>query len=193
MNFHGLIVTHAPFLSFRMQRGDFVALTDRLARRPLWVHGLFVLFGITVMAGSLFASVDGDLLRLVDLVTVIGKGEAPLWIYPLLAAGPLLTTLRRPWYRLAAGRIYRKSALADRELHYRFTSDAVEGGTPEIQSRYLWAAVRGVIETPEHAFLMLSRREAVILPRRATPQPEDFEALLAFARSRIVANRATKA
>jgi len=193
MNVHGQHVTHAPSFSYRMQRGDFVALTDRLARRPLWDHGLFVLFGIVVMAGFLLASVDGEVPRFLDLLIVIGRGDAPLWLYPLLAAGPLFTILRRPWYRFAAGHIYPKNALADRELHFRFTSDAVEGGTPEFQSRFLWAAVRDVIETPEHAFLMLSPREAVILPRRATSQPEDFEALLAFARSRIVANRATKA
>lgn len=193
MNLHGPIVTHAPSFSYRMQRGDFVALTDRLSRRPLWFYGLLVLFSLAVMAGALFAAVDGVPERFLHLLTVIGKGEAPLWLYPLLAAGLLPVALRRPWLRLSAGRIYSRSALAERELHYRFTSDAVEGGTPEIQSRFLWAAVRAVVETPEHAFLMLSRREAVILPRRAAPQPEDFEALLAFARARIVASRAAKA
>ena len=88
------------------------------------------------------------------------------------------------------GHAYGRNALADRQLTYRFTSDAIQGGIPEVQARFPWNSIRRIVVTPEHALLLVSRRDALILPRRIVETEEDFDTLLAFARARIAAARA---
>lgn len=185
--------SNALHLSYHMQRSDYVALTRALVGRSFW-RPLLILAGFYATVFCFVMAAVGDAGTPLDVLTVIGTGQAPLWFYPILLIGPVLAFLRPYYLGLIAARLYRRNALADKHLRFTFKSDAIECDTAEIQSRFLWSAVKAIIETPAHAFLMLSRREALIVPRRALPTPEDFEELMSFSRARIVANRpATKA
>lgn len=187
--FRGPAVGDVFSYSFTMQRSDFLALSRVLAGRSFW-RPLFILaFYFAVIAGGILAGVGGDTAAFGEVARQIGTGTAPVWIYPLLLLGPLLVLMRPLYQRFLAGHAYRRNPLADRRLAYRFTSDAIQGGIPELQSRFPWSAIRRIIVTPEHAFLTISRREALIVPRRIVETDEDFETLLAFARARIAAAR----
>jgi hypothetical protein len=175
--------------SFTMERGDFLALNHVLAGRSLWRPLFILVFYFAVIAGGVLAGVNGDTAAFGEVARQIGTGTAPVWIYPLLLLGPLLVLLRPAYQRFLAGHAYRRSPLADRRLAYRFASDVIQGGIPELQSRFPWNTIRRIIVTPEHAFLIISRREALIIPRRIVETDEDFDTLLAFARARIAAAR----
>lgn len=175
--------------SFTMQRSDFIALSRVVSRRSIWSPLLILVFYFAVVAGFVLAGVNGDMAAFVEVARQIGTGKAPAWIYPLLLLGPLLVLLRPFYLRFLAGQSYRRNVLADRKLTYRLTSDAIQGGIPEVQGRFPWGAIKRVIVTPEHAFFTISRREALMIPRRIFAHDEDFETLLAFARARIAASR----
>lgn len=176
--------------SFTMQRGDFIALSRAASRRPILSPLLILMLYFGTVACFVLAGVNGDTAAFVEVARQIGTGKAPVWIYPVLLLGPLLILLLRPFYlRFLVGQSYQRYVLADRKLTYRFTSDAIQGGIPEVQGRFLWSAIKRVIVTPEHAFFTISRREALVIPRRIFADDEDFETLLAFARARIAAAR----
>jgi hypothetical protein len=176
--------------SFRMERSDFLALNKVLRRRSVVVPTVILFLYFGGVAAFILAGLDGDVAAFAVVAMQIGTGKAPLWLYPLLLFGPLLVLLRPFYLEFLAGQVYRRNVMADQQLTYRFASDAIQGGIPEIQGRFLWRAIKRIIVTPEHAFLTLSRREALIIPRRAVSTDEDFETLLAFARARITAARA---
>jgi hypothetical protein len=173
-----------------MQRSDFLALNKVLRGRAIVTPLLILILYFSAITTLVLAGVDGDMAAFTEVARQIGTGKAPLWIYPLLLLGPLLVLLRPLYLEFLAGQVYRRNVMADQRLTYRFTSDAIQGGIPEVQGRFLWRAIKRIIVTPEHAFLTISRREALIIPRRAVPDDEDFETLLAFARARIAAARA---
>jgi hypothetical protein len=180
-------------LSYRMERHDFVALTNALTRRSIWRPILIIVVWYLAIGCFMLAAI-GDSGSLQDLLMVIATGQAPWWFYPVLLIGPALALLRPYFLTLVAARVYPRNALADKTLRFTFNSDAIEGGMPEIQSRFLWSAIKSIVETPAYAFLLISRREALIVPRRAFATPDDYDALISFARARMVANRpATKA
>ena len=190
MNLRGPTVDDVFSYSFTMQRSDFLALSRVLARRSFWSPLLLLLFYFAVIAACVLAGVNGDTDAFAAVVKQIGTGHAPVWIYPLLLLGPLLVLLQPIYRRILAGHAYGRNALADRQLTYRFTSDAIQGGIPEVQARFPWNSIRRIVVTPEHAFLLVSRRDALVLPRRIVETDEDFDTLLAFARARIAAARA---
>lgn len=180
-------------LSYRMGRDDFVALTQALTRRSIWRPILLVIVWYVAL-GCLVMAAIGDAGSFQDVVMLIAQGKAPWWIYAMLLIGPALALLRPYFLGLVARRVYPRNALADKDLRFSFNSDAIEGGVPEIQTRFLWSAIKAIVETPAHGFLLISRREALIVPRRAFATAEDYEALISFSRARMVANRpATKA
>jgi hypothetical protein len=173
-----------------MQLDDFLAMSRALGRRSIWTPVLILVLYFGIVAGFVLAGVGGDIAAFTEVVRQISTGKAPVWLYPLLLLGPLLVLLRPVYLRLLARQVYRRHVMAERNLSYRLNSDAVQGGIPEVQGRFLWSAIKRLIVTPEHAFLTLSRREALIVPRRAFATDEDFGMLLAFARARIHAARA---
>jgi len=89
---------------------------------------------------------------------------------------------------LTAALIYRRNAIAEREVTLEFDGAGVQGGTAGLFSRIGWSAVRRVIETPRHLFIAISRREALIVPRRAFRHDDEYRTLAGFVRARIAAS-----
>ena len=51
-------------------------------------------------------------------------------------------------------------------------------------ARFGWAAVTRLVETPRHLFIQVSRREALIVPRRAVANEDVYNNLRGFVRAR---------
>ena len=172
---------------YKMQRGDYVALTRTMGRKSprrtaleIAAYVLAVILAIGLAAGTLEAA--GPVLGM------IASLRAPWWLYPLLVAGPLLTLLHPHYLGLIAAIVYRRNAIADRDVVLEFSGAAIEGGMTGISSRVGWTAVQSLIETPTHLFITVSRREALIVPRRAFGHDEEFRTLLGFIRARVAAS-----
>ncbi|HHY50701.1 MAG TPA: YcxB family protein, partial [Alphaproteobacteria bacterium] len=102
----------------------------------------------------------------------------------LVLLGPALLLLA-PWItRLVAAALYRGSALADREVSLHLTADGIEGGATDLYARIGWAAVTRLVETSRHLFILISRREALIIPRRAVPNEDHYSTIRGFIRAR---------
>lgn len=177
--------SHAKFLytvSYRMERGDFVALTRVLSRRRAWRLVLELalyfgaLFGIAAMAGG-----PQNVLRtLGSFVT----GPLFLAYLPLIFVGPVLLVLTPQITGLLAAMAYRRSDMADREVTLQITAEGIEGGSADLYARVGWAAVQRLIETPTHLFLQISRREALLIPRRTVPNEDQYNNIKGFIRAR---------
>jgi hypothetical protein len=57
----------------------------------------------------------------------------------------------------------------------------IETVTPEIRSHVAWGGIKRVIDAKDHLFLTVSRREALMLPKRAFTDAADFERLRQYA------------
>lgn len=170
-------------VSFRMQRGDFVALSKALARpepRPtairIAVYLALLLVGAWIAAGSPDALL-ATLAETFAFPTILLYG-------PLIAAPPLLLLMTPQLAGLVAASIYRRNAIADRDVTLHLTAEGIEGGATDLYSRVGWAAVDRLIETPSHLFIQISRREALLIPRRAVPGDDVYANLKGFIRAR---------
>lgn len=179
--------TPAFRVKYTMQRRDYVALSTTMSKKPpirtlveIAFYVVVVLMTVLVATGSLEAASSG--LR--TLLTL----RAPWWVYPILGVTPLLMLFHAQIMGLIAALIYKRNAIADREMVLDFTSEGIEGGVTDLYSRIGWNAVRKLIETPTHLFVAISRREALIVPRRALPHEDDYRTLLGFIRARAAAN-----
>ena len=176
---------HAKYLyslSYRMERGDFVALSKVLTRqKPGRVLLELVLYFGALLAIAAFAGGPQNLLD------TLGRFAAsPLFFgyLPLILLGPVLLLLTPQITGLIAALVYRRNAMADREVTLHLTAEGIEGGATDLYSRVGWAAVLRLVETKTHLFMQISRREALFIPRRAVPNEDQYNNLKGFIRAR---------
>jgi hypothetical protein len=174
-------------ITYRMQRSDHLARVSVLTRRPLshtltmaaLYYGLLLLL-LLIGAGSL----EAFAVRLWQLLTTPAIIEA----LPYILAGTLLLVPSSWLAAIAAALAFRRSGIADLEITLDITADGIEVKLPDRMSRVDWAAVRRLIETPTHLFIQLSRREALIVPRRVFADEDHYKAALGFSRARLAAS-----
>jgi hypothetical protein len=170
-------------VTYRMERSDFVALNRVLTRRsPSRVAAeLALYFGLLL---AIVAVNAGSPERIPGLLADIFDFPTVLYFVPLIFFGPLLL-LAIPWIMgLRAALLYNRNAVADKEVTLHLTAEGIEGGPTELYSRVGWAAVVKLIETPNHLFVQISPREALIIPRRAVPNEDVYNNLKGFVRAR---------
>lgn len=170
-------------INYRLQRRDHVARVIALSRRPLArTVGLAALYCGLLLLSLLFrmGSVDAFAAELQRLLTV----PAIFDVLPYLLPGLLLLVPASAYAALLGSLAYRRSGLAGAEIVLDLTADGVAAGIADRASRIAWSAVTRLIETPDHLFLQLSQREALIIPRRAIGDPADYENLVGFIRAR---------
>jgi hypothetical protein len=168
---------------YRMERGDYVALTQALRRQKpghLAIE-LAVYFAALIGVGVLVA---GSLDNLLFGLQASLRFPQVLLLLLLVFAGPVLALLTPQLLGLIAAAIYRRHYIADREVTLELTVEGIEGGATDLYSRVGWAAVNRLIETPKHLFIQISSREALIIPRRAVPIEDTYRNLLGFIRAR---------
>lgn len=174
---------HLFSIGYRMQRGDYVALTGVLTRRrpERVVAELCLYFGLLLAIVAIAAGSPGRVLPTLD--ALVRSRDFPVGLAVVLLGPALL--LVAPWItRLVAAAIYRRHAMAGREVDLHLTADGIEGGATDLYARIGWAAVTRLVETPRHLFILISRREALIIPRRAVPDEDLYNNIKGFIRAR---------
>jgi hypothetical protein len=176
---------HAKYLytvSYRMDRGDFVALTKVVTRQKPWrvVLELVLYFGALLA----IAALTGGPQNLLDTLGRFVTGPLFFVYLPLILVGPVLLLLTPQITGLIASLVYNRNAMADREVTLHLTAESIEGGATDLYSRVGWGAVLKLVETPAHLFLQISRREALFIPRRAVPNEDQYNNLRGFIRAR---------
>lgn len=89
--------------------------------------------------------------------------------------------------RLTAVLTYRKFVHAEQEVVVVFTEEGIYSKTRDMEGRVGWGMVQRVIETPRYVFLAVSKREAMVLPRRAFETPEQLAEALDFVLAHVPA------
>src|SRR5690606_22762851 len=168
-------------ISYRMERGDFVALTRHVtARRPrlialgIVVITLWVALLIFIDAGS-FENLPQYLAD--HLVMPLLIVHLPLY---LLGVVVILGTPRISAF--IANFTYPAYPNADREVVLDLTAQGIEGG--ELYPDIGWAALKRITETPTHLFLEVSHQQTLVIPRRAIDNEDTYRNILGFIRAR---------
>ena len=60
------------------------------------------------------------------------------------------------------------------------TEDGLAERGPKSEHRFAWSAVQKVVVSPDHIFVFLSTLQGIIIPRRALPEPQAAESLIAL-------------
>ena len=178
-------MNHAKYLyslGYRMDRSDFVALSKVLTRqKPIRVVLELALYFGALLA---IAAVAGGPQNLLDTLGRFMASPLFLAYLPLILLGPVLLLLTPQITGLIAATVYRRNAMADREITLHLTAEGIEGGATDLYSRVGWGAVLKLVETPSHLFMQISRREALFIPRRAVPNEDQYNNLKGFIRAR---------
>lgn len=178
-------MNHAKYLyslGYRMDRSDFVALSKVLTRqKPIRVVLELALYFGALLA---IAAVAGGPQNLLDTLGRFMASPLFLAYLPLILLGPVLLLLTPQITGLIAATVYRRNAMADREITLHLTAEGIEGGATDLYSRVGWGAVLKLVETPTHLFMQISRREALFIPRRAVPNEDQYNNLKGFIRAR---------
>jgi hypothetical protein len=175
-------------ISYRTTRADYVALCMAMMRDPWRRIVIEIAIYLALVAITLFAASNFDTATFMRVLGDIASFAAPWWLYVLLVAGPLLALAHPQWVALIAAFTYNRNAIADKDVALSFDGNGIVTTAPNLVSHLAWDAIIRVIETPTHAFLAISRREALILPRRAFADEHDWKMLLGFIRARLAAN-----
>lgn len=170
-------------ITYRMERRDYVAMTAALAQ-PASARLAFEIAGylaIVALAGLAFAGSTTAYARaLADAFSL----PLALLTVPLVLAGPLLLALRPRIAGLVAALLYKRHAMADRDVTLDLNIEGIGGGASDLYSHIGWGAVTRLIETPSHLFIQISRREAMALPRRAVANDDQWRNIVGFIRAR---------
>lgn len=168
-------------LSYRYLRSDFVAMSLALSRpslaKRLLVVGGYYAFLVAIAYALIWWHGPKGLTPL-NLVP-----ELPLWawIFVIVASALLLA----PHWLLTspmAAMIFSSNAVANQQLEFTLNERGISTRVIdlEITSQIGWAAVQRLIETRHGLFLTISRREALVLPRRSFDGTGNYDAIKGF-------------
>lgn len=166
-------------LRYTAELDDYVAL-----HRTQW-HGLSLVPGLILLAIMfllvVFAQAEGDIELFGDMLQWIFTGQYPLSTYLSFLAIPALIALvwaMRPWI---IRRMMSVFPLIGRPVAVTVSDSGVSGGAEDLNQHVGWTAVRQIIRTPTHIFILTMPRGGMILPRRAVDSETEFDALHRFA------------
>lgn len=166
-------------ITYRFERHDFVAMTRALTHRPFRRRLVMIVAWIAVFLIFLFFF-TGSVGRFQSTLVTFSLQYAPALLIFALAV-----LFGHHFWAMTAAWVFKNNALANRDVELSFGQSGVEGGTTEVRYKIGWEAVKKIIETNTHLFLALSKREAVIVPRRAFSSDDAYHAARDFIVSRI--------
>jgi hypothetical protein len=159
-------------VTYRFERRDFVAMTRALTRKP-WTWGLAaVALWLVLVLVLVLLLLSGRFEFLEHGIRVVVIDYLPLWV---IGAAALLFGAR-----LSAAMVFRNIAYANQEIELLVRPSGIESRTKDIQAEIAWTAVKKIIETSTHLILAISKREALIIPRRAFASDDDYQAARGF-------------
>jgi hypothetical protein len=171
-------------VEYRMERGDYMALSAMLTRRPASRVAIELAIYVAALLAIAFITAGFSFDRMLGAIGgLFALPSGFLWV-PLVLAGPVLLLSTPTLTGLIAALIYKRNAIADRDIVLHLTAQGIEGGSSDLYFRIGWAAVNRLVETPKHLFIQISPREALIIPRRAIPNEDTYRNLAGFIRAR---------
>jgi hypothetical protein len=175
----------SPFeVTFNMERADHVALCLAMQRKRRFRVFAEAVGALLIVPAAVLVATAGNFSATIEALRDVATLHAPWWIYPLILAVPALVLQQKLLVTVRARRAYHRYAIADREMRHSFETDGLETILTNFESWISWHAIEGIIETSDHLFLAISRREALILPRRAFATDADYRRLLGLVRDR---------
>ena len=169
---------------FTYERSDYAALIDAM-RRERWglrtilttmlVSAVVLIVGLTSKNWTQFVATMHDLATLnsVPLVYVV--------IFGALLVIALLPQILK-WRALQA---YSSVVAAHKQVELSLDEAGFSSATKGRQGRVDWSEVPQVFVLPDHLILVISRREAVCVPKRAFANAMEFTAAAALARRKV--------
>lgn len=162
-------------ITYRFERNDFTAMTRAMTRRPWTRKVAMVAVWFLVVLVFLFLFRAAALEFLDPFVRTILLDFLPLWVIGILA---LLFSSHL--MGLSAALIFKHNALACQDIDLLLRKSGIESRTSDMRAEFTWGMVKKIIETDSHLFLTLSRREGLILPRRAFASDDAYRAARDF-------------
>lgn len=170
--------------SYTFGDADQNALVGALLR-PLWQFRLIMLaVWLAYVTFLLWAARPQAPLwtSLVDFATF----QDPEWLVYGIAGAFLVVFLLLPDLRRMRGRrIYRKTLIANSVNAFEIGEDGIKFSAPHRVAMVEWPLIKRVILTDERLFLLLSQREAFVVPRRAFADAADYAAVVALAQRKV--------
>ncbi len=170
-------------LTYQMTRADYAAMFRALMGRPWWHRWVMLVGWIALwLAVMLFSSPSME--QFWRAIGYIWEGRAGWGFY----AGLLMLPLLFFWEDLAAfanGVSFAKNEIAKKPTTVRVDHEGVRLSVAEVSSQVGWSAIVKVIETATRLFLVISARQAVVLPRAAFASDAEYAAARAFVLERI--------
>ncbi|WP_416408390.1 YcxB family protein [Agrobacterium rosae] len=105
----------------------------------------------------------------------------PFWFLPLL-----LVVFSDQLAGLIAVLVFKTRAAANKEIVVTLSDHGVRARSADINSEISWKGIVKAIETQTHLFLALSKREALILPRRGFASDADYAEGVALVRANLI-------
>ncbi|MDB5530879.1 MAG: hypothetical protein JWR51_3982 [Devosia sp.] len=172
---------------YTITRDDYLAMVRTLDQPQRGVRTILVTAWI-----SLFVLIMGLMSKnwpqfvqaVTDLVTF---NEVPFSVYGVLLAGLVLIALMPNLTLLRAMRLYRGLSIADQHVDIVIDEAGLTTSVPGRSSQLEWSVFRRVVVKPKHLFLVLSRREGMVVPQRAFSNAIEFEAVKALAQRKMPA------
>lgn len=167
-------------IEFRFSRGDWVALSTAVAKRPLGFRLMTVSAAVSVMLvvmSFLSGSGAGGGSMLADALRG-GNEWYPMFALFAVLSAALLFRHRVIGFNAAAS--FGRMPLADKTLTVELGETEVHTTSEGLDWRFPWAAVSRVIETPRHLVLATGGREGLPIPHRAFADAAEFEAVRSF-------------
>ncbi|MBV6658355.1 MAG: YcxB family protein [Devosiaceae bacterium] len=172
-------------VSYRYTRADYVQASLLMAGRPLSRR----LLDVAVYFGLMLAAAVAVLVYHGEELSVLAEavGIITWWGWVLIFAGAAF--LFAPEYFITwpiAAATFKSLSVAGSMVHVQLEDAAIGTQTenPDTQSTVAWSAIKAVKENQHGLFLALSKREALLLPRRAFAGDADYQAAAALARRR---------
>ncbi|MDQ8033932.1 MAG: YcxB family protein [Bordetella sp.] len=173
-------------ITYTLTSRDYAAAMRALLHTPWWQR--LIPLGACVIALWAFTAMRAGIYNPVVIAELVYR-HGPAWL-PAAALGLLLLGLSGPWIGGAMTAMYfRQLAAANATLHITLADDAVTSRASIGSSVIPWHTIRRVLCTRESLILALSKREAVILPRRGFVSDAAFAAAHDYALARLAASR----
>jgi hypothetical protein len=164
---------------------DYVALQrahfslSPLGRLGRWRKYLFAVVMV------LFFNLANVLWWSFDLVTDL---TASVVAFPTIVLGAVIgefvgKALLALWARL----LFLRLSVANQDCMHTFGEEGITSKYGDIEVRLPWRSIKNVLETKDHLFLSISRREMIFVPRRALPSDKAAAAVARYIRSNVAA------
>jgi hypothetical protein len=178
---------HSIPIAYQFSQGDYLALTKAMGPPP-WqqiLRLLIVWLAMVVVLALVLANRSGNFATgLLDFVTFQAK---PAIVYPIIEGVLVLIFLAPVFTRISARRLYKTLSSAGQAITGRLDAAGAHTAMQGVQSSLDWSIVQRLILTEDHLFLVFSKREALVIPKRAFQSPAALDEALALVRSKVPA------